>query len=98
MRDDHEFTTIHHHLKKRLNQKKRTWMSIWAFLLHALRPYAQYPNEMSIKFTRNILKIKLIEQEDKTAWFHKREWYRTQLNQKLKAMWYANSIHTIKIL
>lgn len=98
MKKDYEFSTIHDQLKKRLNQKQRTGMSIWSFLLHHLKQYARYPNEMTVKFARGMLKVKLIELEDKTLWFHKREQYRIELNERLKVMGYKITVEKIKIL
>lgn len=98
MRNDQEFVSVHTHLKKRLNQKRRTGMSIASFLLHHLRQYAIYPDEMSVKFKDGKLKVKLVDSEDKTKWFHKREEYRTQLNQKLEEMDYKVVVKEMKVL
>lgn len=98
MKKDYEFKTIHDHLKKRLNQKQRTGMSIGSFMLHHLKQYALYPQEMSIKFNAWTLKVRLIEKENKTLWFHKREQYRTELNDTLTRMGYAVQVQIIKIV
>jgi hypothetical protein len=98
MRKDHEFTDIGKHLKARLKQKKRTGMSVAAYMLYHLKQYAYYPDEMTVKFSNGILKVRLVEQEDKTKWFHMREKYRAELNTKLEAMDYQVQVLTIKIL
>lgn len=98
MRKDHEFTDIGKHLRNRLKQKKRTGMSVAAYMLYYLKQYANYPDEMTVKFSNGLLKVRLVEQEDKTKWFHMRERYRTELNIKLEVMNYQVQVRVIKIL
>lgn len=84
-------------IKHRLHQKNLTGQSIGALIVHWSREWADYPNELAGYIRHGQFFVKLDKREDTTRWFHKREYYRAQINKKLKAHGYELQIRAVRI-
>jgi len=83
-------------LQKRLEQKRLTKQSIWAYVLQLLKRHIRYPDSASWKLQWSVFTIRLSYKEDKTGLFHKRLELIRIVNTELENAWYEERINAIK--